>query len=569
MKTKRLLYITVVLGALAISRTRTQAEFRIIHPGEDDEVRVWASPKETGMDFNWSGGTNTRHEAEGFGILEWYKMEKTPHAGRKDYPRLVSQFVYTGELKAGRRDGTGISLPKSGAKYSGQWKDNLKEGNGEYWFSNGDYYAGQFHNDVMQGAGRYVSADGTVFEGNFAADERDGPGVVIFADGRRYSSTWRAGKDTNPAGAPLPDKPYLTLGTDAHAYALDSKVFSSDEGDSAVGAGNEFYLTYRGRWENDAFVIDCDWPYWVAWSKGGPIITLDSSPEGFHIGTHPVFLELRLINRGRDKLEIRKAEAVVDESYPDLEPILRLQDNSDRGGVSCEIVNFTANRVDECEVAFNVLPEHATPTFEKFQVTEKIGPFSTTAKFSVQAGLSAAGLDANAIAAIEKIQYDSPQREKNEQRVRQDLEKRTGFAHPSKGPAFFAYALVAGEIRLSWTDHAGAKQNKRVKFQFRKCLAEFHGAEESVEGPSSGKYDVLLKNAGKNYLVPFNYKRSVAASANDRFTLQVASKASSYQRFRIRLTAVDGREILSPPCRMHFLVPRNFSWKEGHVIEAP
>ena len=34
MKTKRLLYITVVLGALAVSLTRAQAEFRIINPGE-------------------------------------------------------------------------------------------------------------------------------------------------------------------------------------------------------------------------------------------------------------------------------------------------------------------------------------------------------------------------------------------------------------------------------------------------------------------------------------------------------------------------------------------------------
>jgi hypothetical protein len=561
MKTKRLLYITVLLGTLAVSLTGAQAEFRIINPGKDDEVRVWASPKEAGMDFNWSGKTNARHEAEGFGILEWYKMEKTPHAGGN--PSQVSQLVYTGELKAGRRDGTGTSLPKSGAKYSGQWKDNLKEGKGEYWFSNGDYYAGQFHNDVMQGAGRYVSADGTVFEGNFAADERDGPGVLIFADGRRYSSTWRAGKDTNPSGAPLPDKPYLTLGTDARKYALDGKVF-----EGAVGADNESYLTYRGRWEDGTFAIDCDWPYWVAWSKGGPVITPDSSSEGFNVGTYPAFLELRLVNRGRDKLEIRKAEAVVDESYRDLEPILRLQDNSAGGGVSCEIVNFTANRVDECELAFSVLPEHATPTFEKFQVTEKIEPFSTTAKFSVEEGLAAIGLDANAIAAIEKTQDDSAQRESNERRVRQDLERRTGFAHPSGDSVFFAYALVAGEIRIGWTDHAGAKQHKRVKFQFRKCLARF-GVEEAVEGPPSGKYDVMLKTTGKNYLVPFNYKRSVAAGANDRFTLQVASEASSYQRFRIRLTSVDGREILSPRCRLHFLVPRNFSWKEGHVIEAP
>ena len=55
--------------------------------------------------------------------------------------------------------------------------------------------------------------------------------------------------------------------------------------------------------------------------------------------------------------------------------------------------------------------------------------------------------------------------------------------------------------------------------------------------------------------------------ANDRFTLKVASEGLTYQNFRIRLTTADGREIISPRCRMHFLVPRKFSWKEGYVIE--
>jgi len=523
------------------------------HGQGEDEVRVWASPKEAGMSFNWSGKTNARHEAEGVGILEWYKIEKQQ--------RIVN-LVYTGELKAGRRDGTGVSLQRSGAKYSGQWSNNVKAGKGEYWYANGDYYAGLFRNDVMHGAGRYISADGTVFEGTFVADERDGPGDVISPDGRRYSSTWKAGKDTNPAGAPLPEKPYLTLGTDVRPYALDGKIFLNSD------TGPAFYLTYRGRSEDGTFVIDSDWPYWIAWSKGGPVVTADVAPEGSSLGTYPVFLDLRLVNRGRETLEIRKAEMVVEESYADLEPILQIRDASSRGGVSCDVVNFTANPVESCEVAFNVLPKDATPTFTKFQFVEEIEPFTENARFSLARALTALKLDAAAIAAIETPGEDSAQRAPLEQRVRQSVGKFPGFVQSDNDSVFLAYSLIEGELRLGWTDHTGAKRSKRVLFQFRKCFAQF-GVEEAVEGPSSGKYDVMLKATGQGYLVPFTYKRSLAANANDRFTVQVASPASSYHRFRIRLTAVDGREILSPPCRLHFLVPRNFSWREGRVIEKP
>ena len=79
----------------------------------------------------------------------------------------------------------------------------------------------------------------------------------------------------------------------------------------------------------------------------------------------------------------------------------------------------------------------------------------------------------------------------------------------------------------------------------------------------------MLKTTGKSYLVPFAYKKTIIPGGNDRFTMQVASELSSYQSFRIRLTTTDNRELLSPPCRLHFLVPRNYSWKEGHVIEDP
>jgi hypothetical protein len=84
-----------------------------------------------------------------------------------------------------------------------------------------------------------------------------------------------------------------------------------------------------------------------------------------------------------------------------------------------------------------------------------------------------------------------------------------------------------------------------------------------------GQLRYLPKNGRDNYVVPFKYKRTIGPGGNDRFTLQIASEVSTYQNFRIRLTTAEGREIISPRCRMHFLVPRNHSWKEGHVIEDP
>ena len=532
--------------ALAGACASAYADWKV-HPATEfnQEERVWASAKEKGLDFSWSGKVNARHEAEGYGVLEWFKPAE---------PRPETSLVYTGEMKSGRRHGTGVALHRSGSKYSGQWSENVKEGKGEYWYSNGDYYAGSFHNDLMHGPGRYVSADGTVFEGTFVADERDGPGVVIYPDGRRYSSTWSAGKDIDPAGVPVPAKPYVMLGVDVRRYALDGDILSQSE-----GRGDEHYLTYRGRFTDGDFVIEPEWAYWVAWSKGGPV-----TPDSFVVGVFPVFLDIRVFNTSKEKLAIRRAEALVEESFPDLEPILQLQDPSVSGGVTCEIVNFGSSRVDDCEIAFNILPPDAEPEFANYQFVEKLGSFSERATFSLARAMDALGMDSKAIAAIKTMHDDDASREAIMQRAQGGLGPFSKFAQT--GEARSAYGLIAGEVRIAWTDHLGSKQTKRVKFQFLKCFYLF-GAEEAAGGAPSGKYDVSLETEGKDYVVPFTYKRTIDPGANDRFTLQIASEVSTYQNFRIRLTTADGREIISPRCRMHFLVPRKFSWKEGYVIE--
>ena len=536
--------LPLAVTALAMACGPAQCEWRV-HPGDgySEEVRVWASPKESGMDFSWSGKANARHEAEGHGILEWFKpAEARPEVG----------LIYSGEMKSGRRHGRGVALHRSGSKYSGQWRENLKEGQGEFWYQNGDYYSGSFQNDVMHGPGRYVSADGTIFEGTFVADEREGPGIVLYPDGRRYTSTWSAGKDVNAKDALVAARPYAVVGVDVRRYALNGEVFAKGE-----GTPGEHFLTYRGRFADGDFVIEPDWPYWVAWSKGGPV----ADDSDFVVGVFPVFLDIRVYNPSKEKLVIRRAEAVVEEGFPDREPILRLHDASTSGGVTCEIVNFHANRVDDCEVAFNIVPPGAEPSFESYRFVEKVGPFSESARFSLARAMEALGMNASAIASIEKIGDDSSLRATVEQRAKDWIGPFSKFAQEG-----YASGLVEGEVRLTWTDYSGSRQSKRVKFRFHKTFYLF-GAEMAVGGAPSGKYDLYLETEGKDYVVPFAYKRTIDPGENDRFALEIASESSSYQSFRVRLTTSDGREIVSPRCRMHFLVPLKFSWKEGYVIE--
>ena len=86
-------------------------------------------------------------------------------------------------------------------------------------------------------------------------------------------------------------------------------------------------------------------------------------------------------------------------------------------------------------------------------------------------------------------------------------------------------------------------------------------------GPSSGNYQVMLDTNGSNYTRPFAYKRTLASGANDRFGIKLASRESSYQKFRVRLTTTDGAEILSPPCELRFLVQGGYNWETGFIEE--
>jgi len=535
-----------------------RAEWRIEPATEwSEELRIWDPAPELKLSFWWSGGRNTNNEAEGEGTLTW-SDEEGPLS------------VYSGEVVGGKRHGSGSWYHRSGSKYAGGWKNNVKEGIGEYWLKNGDYYKGGFRDDKLEGEGMYVFADGSVYQGNFAGGNKQGSGVMTFPDGRVHRSAWEKDQDTNPP--PPPSEPYLVIGVDPQVYALNGKVFNSSDPNLSEN-NQDNVLTYRGRWTGNEFVISPDWPYWVLWNSGGPVGGLGN----FDLGAHPVFIELRVYNPGQEKVTISSAEVDVQKSTPDVEPILEI--GSIYSTRDVVIANLYNRKVDDVELSYNLLPPAQSAKFGNYKFKEKTGAFTGRTQFSIDESLSALGVDVALIKEwqaekdgiiadqqLENTDFELIQERKSAllAKVRAALNSLMPFAEPSETNVSLELVL-AGELKVFWTNQDGSKQNTVVKVEFPKTFFVVED-ELGAGGPSSGRYDVLLEVSGGNYVRPFPYKRALEPGANDRFVVTLASDESSFQDFRVRLVTTDGREIVSPHCRLHFLVPGGHDWQRGFRV---
>jgi len=524
-----------------------------------EELRVWDPAPELNLAFSWTGPRNGNKEAEGEGRLVWH------HGFIQDVDSIVS--IYTGFIKGGKREGRGVWYHRSGSKYAGEWKNNLKDGLGEYWLKNGDYYQGPFRQDKLHGSGRYVFTDGSVYEGPFVEGFKEGAGTLTLPDGRIHKSSWTKDVDVNPPTPP--SAPYVVLGIDNSKYAFDAGVLFSGEG----GGAHEDHLTYRGHWEGEFFSIVPDWLYWTLWKNGGPIGGLGN----FGLGVYPVFLELRIYNPSREKLTISSAEIEVRKSSPDAEPILEIG-ASDASRI-VEIVNLYPRAVNSIELSYNLVPNNGLPGTLNYKFKESIGTFNHRTTFSIDNSLNKLGVDVQLIKQWEAEKNNIFTDQQNDAadyeiilarkeallaKIRTGLDSVKQFAEQDEHNVRLELRLV-GEMKVLWTDHDGSRQTTSVKVDFPKVffVADDEGG---AGGPASGQYDILLETVGDNYVRPFSYKRTLAPGENDRFVVTLASNESSYQEFRVRLVTTDGREIDSPPCLLHFLVPGGHDWQRGFRV---
>lgn len=530
--------------------------------GETKEVRVWDPAPELKLEFHWSGDINAKHEAEGEGELTWTKPGED----------FAMMSTYSGMMKAGKRDGKGVWLHQSGSKYDGEWQSNLKQGTGEYWLGDGGYYKGEFQNDQMHGKGLWIGTDGMIYDGTFVAGKKDGNAKLTLPDGTTRDSIWKADKEVNAPPTPAALKPNIQLALDRTKYAFKGEIAEQSEGSTSIN--------YVGRPVDGAFVIEPDWPVWTTWNRSGPIGSSDSASADFETSMFPVYLEVRVFNPGKTPLAIVSAEVEGEESHPDLEPLLDIGDaSSHSGGIRCGVANFKSTKVDSCEISYNIQPEKETPRFSDYKFRETLPPFETTAEFSLEKAVDSLGIDSKAIQAIDDFERansaasgggDYEKLAAAQAVIKEKVLKGLGdFAkHASTVDGSLNLRVrVAGEMKVGWKDHLGNPASRTVKFDFKKSLCCLW-PEFGAAGPSAGKFDINLPVSAKNYSKPFAFRKTVKPNGSERFNLRLVSDASTRHAFRVRITTADGSKIVSPPCKMTYLVPAGFSWKKGFVVEG-
>ena len=121
--------------------------------------------------------------------------------GEMRWPAPISA-TYTGQWRAGLRNGEGVYVQQPGGeesgrwlRYEGQWLRGVRHGTAEMSSSNGERFEGQFENGLMTGDGVLRTATGDVYEGQWKNGAYDGVGTFsIPSIGYEYTGEVAKGK---------------------------------------------------------------------------------------------------------------------------------------------------------------------------------------------------------------------------------------------------------------------------------------------------------------------------------------------------------------------------------------
>lgn len=149
-------------------------------------------------------------------------MELTEYTGKANIRAANGSVVYTGDIKSGVCEGTGILYNQSGVlvyegnfsnnsfhghgkgyaqdgsvRYEGEYVDNVYEGKGTLYYPSGQIqYTGEFAGGFYSGSGfLYAETGELIYEGSFQNGLYHGDGVLYYEDGdRKYEGQFVMGK---------------------------------------------------------------------------------------------------------------------------------------------------------------------------------------------------------------------------------------------------------------------------------------------------------------------------------------------------------------------------------------
>lgn len=149
-------------------------------------------------------------------------LELTEYTGKANIRAANDSVVYTGDIKSGVCEGTGILYNQSGVlvyegnfsnnsfnghgksyaqdgsvRYEGEYVDNLYEGKGTLYYPSGQIqYTGEFAGGFYSGSGfLYAETGELIYEGSFQNGLYHGDGVLYYEDGdRKYEGQFVMGQ---------------------------------------------------------------------------------------------------------------------------------------------------------------------------------------------------------------------------------------------------------------------------------------------------------------------------------------------------------------------------------------
>lgn len=124
-----------------------------------------------------------RKSAQEKDALERSLEAKSEQSFLSFYSSKGVRVYYIGESQAGKAQGQGVGVWKTGSKYEGQWQQNRRHGQGHFEWPEGDRYEGDFQNDKRHGQGTYYWLNGDKYVGGWENDRRSGQGSFYNRNG--------------------------------------------------------------------------------------------------------------------------------------------------------------------------------------------------------------------------------------------------------------------------------------------------------------------------------------------------------------------------------------------------
>jgi len=199
------LTVTVLAWNLAVKESRSEG---LWHRVEDKTNCVsWIDAPLENLTMTWTGVCE-RGKTSGQGSIVWrFKKEGVwvesyftgnMEAGKiEGSGRLKSRkgWIYEGGFKNHAPSGYGEMVWPTGSSYKGQWNGWNRHGHGTLVYGNtGLKFVGEFRSGKKHGNGVATSVGGSKFVGDYVNDRAEGPGIFTLKNGEQCEGIFHNGE---------------------------------------------------------------------------------------------------------------------------------------------------------------------------------------------------------------------------------------------------------------------------------------------------------------------------------------------------------------------------------------